>query len=161
MILHRYADAESGFAVGVPGGWRIDTNGLMGSRLLLFAPNAAPDFQPNVNVTMQDLAGVTPEDFLTVTRIQLKQFAGTPNLDVDAPTGDAFGGHVFEWTTRRPPFPLHGRQVATFAAGRVYVVTATAKAEQFDQLRPAFEEVMASFEVLAAAPPGGPPASLS
>ncbi len=150
MILHRYTDSESGFAVGVPGGWRMDTSGLLGSRLVLFAPEAPGDFQPNVNVTLQDLGGISRDEFLTVTRIQLKQFAGSPRLEADTPTAD---GHVFEWTTRRPPFPLHGRQVIVFGAGRCYVVTATARADGFDRLRPEFEEVLASFRVLNRAPP--------
>jgi hypothetical protein len=156
MILHRYTDSESGFAVGVPGGWRVETSGLFGSRLILFAPGGSADFQPNVNVTVQDLSGVTRDEFLTVTRIQLKQFTGSPKLDVDAPAPEPAGAHVFEWTTRRSPVPLRGHQLDVFGAGRCYAVTATARADQYDQLRPEFDEVLRSFQLLAPAPPAGP-----
>lgn len=155
MNLHQYADDVAGFSVGVPAGWQVDNTGLVGSRLVLFAPSAPGDFQPNVNVTAQDLHGVTPDEFVTVTRIQLKQFAGSPHLDVDAPAGDPATGHVFAWTAQRAAGPLRGHQVLTFHAGRCYALTLTAPPEQFDRLRPEFEAILGSFRLHDLAPPAG------
>jgi hypothetical protein len=148
MIVHRYADPESGFVIGVPAGWRVETGDPFGGRLLLFGPAAPGDFQPNVNVTSQDLSALTADEYLTALRLQLKEFAGAPRLDVDAPAAEPPGGHVFEWTTRRPPDPLRGRMLSVLAGRRAYCVTATARPEQFDQLRAEFEEVLGSFRVL-------------
>jgi hypothetical protein len=155
MILHKYADADSGFIVGVPAGWRLDSTGVMGSRLVMFAPSAPGDFQANVNITLQDLASVTADEFVTVTRIQLKQFAGSPSLDVDEPRGEAGAGHVFAWTTHRGAVPVRGHQVLNFRAGRCYALTLSARPEQFEQLRPEFEAILGSFQLTDPVPPAG------
>jgi hypothetical protein len=155
MMAHKYADAESGFALGVPAGWRVDTTGLLGSRLILFAPAAAGDFQANVNVTVQGLGGVTRDEFLTVTRIQLKQFAGTPRLEMDAPAAEPAGGHAFGWTSHRHAVPLRGHQVLAFREGWCYAVTLTARPEQFERLRLEFEEILRSFQFIDPTPPAG------
>ncbi len=156
MILHKYADADTGFVIGVPVGWRVDNTGLMGSRLVILAPVPPGEFQANVNVTTQDLVGITPDEFITVTRIQLKQFAGSPQLDVDEPAAPPASGHVFAWTTHRGGAAVHGHQVAFFRGRRCYVVTASARRDQFDQLRPEFEAILGSVQFLEPEPPLGP-----
>lgn len=148
MISQRYTDAVNRFTIDVPSGWQAQTGGQFGNRLVLLVPWTSHNFQPNVNVTTQELGVLTRDEHYTLTRLHLKQLAQSPCLDVDVPSIEPLGGQVFEWTTRHPPFPMKGRQLVLAAGERSYAVTAVAPLEPFERLRADFEEVMRSFRPL-------------
>ena len=146
----RFVDKETLFCLDVPDGWLVDTSGQRGSKVLLLNPQVEGNFRTNVNVIVQDFAPLTAEEFLTLSRLQLKQLSGRSELDLDAPAEQPRGGHVFEYTVQRPqiaPIPFKVRQVIYVDKGRAYIVTGTATLVRFEFHRNDIESVLESFQV--------------
>lgn len=151
-----YVDPAGQFAVTAPPGWWVDTSGAQGSRVIFFCPAADPGFQPNLNVLLQPLGGLTPDEYLTMTRLQLKQMAGPDRLWADQARPGPPPGHVFEWLLPLNPGTLRARQLTVFLPRAALILTATALLPQFEPLRPAFESI---FESVRLRTPPGPGAA--
>jgi hypothetical protein len=146
----RFVDKETLFSLDVPDGWLIDTSGQRGSKVLLLDPQSEDKFRANVNVVVQNLDPLTAEEFLTLSRLQLKQLSGRSELDLDAPAEQPRGGRVFEYTVQRPqiaPIPLKVRQVIYVDKEQAYIVTGTATLARFEFHCKDIESVLESFQV--------------
>src|SRR6266545_3889204 len=64
------------------------------ARLLLLDPAAPPPMRPSLNVIAQDLGKMTPEEYLTFTRLQLKGMGENVVVERDEPLGRPLGGQV-------------------------------------------------------------------
>jgi hypothetical protein len=102
---------------------------------MLFAPEVDDNFRANVNVIVQELAPWTPEEYVTISRLQLKKLSNLAALPVDGPAPRLPGSWLLEWTTWEAPIPVRGRQLLAFRAGRAFVLTATATAASFARHR--------------------------
>ena len=145
-----YLDPETLFSLKVPKGWLMDTSGQQGSRLILLHPVAEYNFRTNINVVVSHNPALTKEEYIVLSRLQLKQMAGCRALEVDESTSLPPDGHVFEWTVQVPPVPVKGRLVILFDANKVYVATGTALLPQFETHRREIEFALQSFRVLQA-----------
>jgi hypothetical protein len=142
-----HRDQHGLFSLTVPQGWLLDASGQHGSRAVLLHPAAEEGFQANVNVVVCPNPHLSPDEFLTFTRLQLKQLTGLERLDVDKLAGRRDGGHVLEWAAQAGPAVLRHRQLLVFDVGRVFVVTATALDSRFEAHRPEFAAIMDSFRL--------------
>jgi len=146
----RFVDKDTLFSIDVPDGWLVDTSGQRGSKVILLNPQTENNFRANVNVVVQALDPLTAEEFLTLSRLQLKQFSGQSELDLDAPAERPRGGHVFEYTVHHQqisPMPLKVRQVIYVAEDKAYIVTGTATLVRFEFYRNDIENVLESFQI--------------
>jgi hypothetical protein len=140
------------YSLPVPPGWFADRSGREGSSVVLFSPTVEDNFRANVNVVIQDLAPLTQDKYLTLSRLQLRKLSNMPTLPVDEPSQRFSGGHVFEWVTWEAPTPVRGRQLIAFRDGKAFVVTAMATAASFDRHKPIFDAVLESFSYSVSVP---------
>jgi hypothetical protein len=127
-----------------PPGWLM-TPPTPPARLALLDPNASGGFWPNVNVVIQDLGTMTPEEYLTLGRLQLKAMGEQARVEHDEPIGPgSSGGRVMEFVAYNGQVPVRCRQLILLQGGSAYVVTATAAAHQFEAYRPRFDRVFSS-----------------
>lgn len=147
-----FMDPAEHFSLRVPEGWSADTSGQQGESVVLFGPTVDDDFRANVNVIVQEIAPWTPEEYVTLSRLQLKKLSNLATLPVDEPAPRLPGGWVLEWTTWEAPIPVRGRQLIAFRAGRAFVVTGTATAASFARHEPLFRAVFDSFQFLGDGP---------
>ncbi len=141
-----FVDPDEGFSLHVPEAWMVDTSGQQGSRVVLYGPTVEDTFRANVNVVVQDLAPLSPDEFVSLSRLQLKKLSNMATLPVDEPSPRLAGGHVLEWTTWEAPIPIRGRQLLAFNADQAYIVTALASADSFPLHEPILQAVLDSFE---------------
>jgi hypothetical protein len=142
-----YIDPETLFALQVPADWLIDTSGQQGTKVVLLSPTAEATFRANVNVSVQLLRGLTPEEFLTLSRLQLKQLTGRPRADRDEPAARPAGAHLLEWRTEVGPVSIQARQLIVTDSHKAYVVTAMAPATSELLYRRQFDLVFESFQL--------------
>jgi len=143
-----YTDVESLFELQVPSDWLANTSGQTGTRIAIISPKVVNGFQANVNVVLNHVPPLTDDEFLTLSRLQLKQLAGQATLPVDGPSVECPGAHVFEWTNNQTPFPLTIRQQVSFSKNKAFILTATALESNFDDYRTAFQSIFSSFRML-------------
>src|SRR5438477_12601429 len=94
-----FTDSDLHFSIDSSKGWVPDSPGQQGTRVILFKLPATSAFRANINVTVHDLGGMTPSEFLTFSRLQIKQMSGHPKLDIDQPATQPAGAHAFEQRT--------------------------------------------------------------
>ena len=144
--IRTYTDVESLFELEVPADWLADTSGQVGTRVAFISPNTETGFQANVNVVVNHIPPLTNDEFLTLSRLQLKQMARLAKLPVDEPCGERPGTHVFEWVNNQAPVPLTIRQQVFFSHNKAFILSATALASNFDDHRRTFQSIFFSFQ---------------
>jgi hypothetical protein len=117
------------------------------ARLYLLDPNAPGPFRPNLNVVVQELGKLTPEDYVQLTRLQLKALGDGAVVERDQPLGPARTGHLFEVVFHGGPVTVCSRQVILLHAGSAYVLTAMAAADEFRAYRARFEKALESVTI--------------
>jgi hypothetical protein len=143
-----FVDRDGSFSLSAPPQWVIDTRGQAGTAVVVHERANASSFAANVNVIVQQLRGLSSDEFLTLSRLQLKHLTGQPRLQVDAPAAHSPGGHLFEWSAPFGAGMLHGRQLIVITQDKAFVVTATAPAATFDAYRAEFDSILDSFQLL-------------
>ena len=143
-----FSDPQSHFSIHVPPGWSVDSSGVKGTKLALFAPQIEMGFRANVNVHVQDLQGCSREDFLTTTRWQLKLLTGQEHLERDEPAASPFGGHLLEWSSTFGAIALRFCQLIAFQRNQSYILTGTAPDTCFSNYRNIFQTVFESFRLV-------------
>jgi hypothetical protein len=114
------------------------------ARLLLLDPTAPGPFRPNINVVQQKLGRMTPEEWLTLTRLQLKSMGEHVRVERDETLGKQGGGHLFEYTAQVGPVFLRCLQFILLQGGAAYMITALAAADQFEAYRSRLESSLFS-----------------
>src|SRR5262245_3129049 len=66
------------------------------AQLILLDPLAPGPFRPNINLVVQDLGRMTTEEFLTLSRLQMKGLGDKAALVTDAPMS-GLASHLFEF----------------------------------------------------------------
>src|SRR5262249_58042694 len=105
--------------------------------LILIDPSSPGPFWPNINLVVQDLGKLTTEEFVTLTRLQLKALGDNAVAERDEPMGPA--GHLFEFLAHAGPVPTRCLQHVFFHLRRAYILTAVAASQQFEAYRERFE----------------------
>jgi hypothetical protein len=141
----RFTDALAGFSLEPPAGWAVDATGRQGTRVIFLHPVVDRSFQANLNVVVEPLGDMTPDEYLTLCRLQLKRVPAQVTFEQDRPAAEPAGCHLLEYTLVGGPLALGVRQLICTADGKVYVVSATAPRDTFDLYRAAFEASQASF----------------
>src|SRR5438067_2148901 len=80
-----FVDPVNRFSLTIPPGWLVDTSGQQGTKAIFFHPQGEEHFRPNINVVVNPLSPFTPEEFITLGRLQLKQLSGSSRLGIDEP----------------------------------------------------------------------------
>lgn len=145
--LKRYTDAEFGFSISIPSGCLTDTTGPQGTRLIVHFPGDSYGFRANVNVMVQQLGAMSPEEYVILSRFQIKQISGRAGMDVDQPLCLHQNGHLFEWHAPFGPSELRVRQLVAIRMPTAFVVAATALEDAFKSYEQAFQTMLESFAV--------------
>ena len=109
------------------------------ARLLLLDPAAPGPFRPSINVVVQKLGQLTPEEWLTLTRLQLKSMGEHVTIERDEELGKQSGGHLLEYTAQIGPLSVRCLQFILLQGGAAYMITALAAADQFEAYRSRLE----------------------
>ena len=145
-----YVDPQGSFALEVPPEWLIDNSGQQGTLVMLFQPVKNGDFRPNLGVVAHSLAPLTPEEYVTLSRLQAKRLSGKSTLDVDQVANTAMGGQIIEWSSlQMGPVAIRFRQLLIVNKGIAFTITATAGGHQFEGLRVLLESMLSSFRTPA------------
>lgn len=146
--LRPYSDIEQLFDLSVPFDWLTDASEEMGLRVAFFSPDATEtphDFRANVNVVVQHVPPLNQAEYLTLTRLQLKQVSRKASLPKDESVGET-GSHIFEWVNNHTPMPLWIRQQVFFSESKAFILTATCLENQTEQLQESFAIFFDSFQ---------------
>jgi hypothetical protein len=117
------------------------------ARLILIDPNVPGPPRPSINVLAQNLGKLTPEEYVTLNRLQLKGMGENAAIERDEPLGTRAGAHLFEYVAHPGPVSVRCRQLILLHGGTAYVVTALAPAHQFEAHRARFERALNSVVV--------------
>ena len=172
-----YAD-PSGFSFTYPEGWVAVTSAAMGD-VKQVIPGELKDWVVRNNVDLNQIAVVlirdANEEFLENLNVVVKpqqipvndktakeltaaisQQYGTMGVKLEGVQGrvEKIGSHnaiVVGFQSRLPGVDatLRQKQIVIPGGGKTYIVTCTAKADTFDQYRPTFDGVLASFQAPA------------
>jgi hypothetical protein len=143
----QFVDPDTLFGIDVPRGWFVDSSGQMESRVILLHPQVKENFRTNINVIVPPLGHLTQQEFLTLTRLQIKQISEF-QLVADRPASELPGAHLLEWVGQPSAILLQIRQLLVPASGKVYVITGTALQSQFEEHRAIIESTLNSFRLL-------------
>jgi hypothetical protein len=117
------------------------------ARLILLDPNTPGPLRPSINVVAQTLGKMTPEEYLTLNRLQLKGMGENAEVQRDEPLGTRSGAHLFEYVAHQGPVSVLCRQLILVHSGNAYVVTALAPAHQFEAYRGRLERALDSVAI--------------
>ena len=90
---------------------------------------------------------MTVDEYLTLSRLQIKALGENGTMVRDAPLGPTGGGHVFEFISYVGPTPIQCRQLILFQTGRAFVVTALTSAHQYEDYRRRLEKALDSVTI--------------
>jgi len=138
----------------------MESGGLRGTRVFLYAPRLSGGFQANINVMVHSLGVMTEEEYLALSRLQMKQMSGRSEPDVDMPAPHGHSGRIVEWHAHMGPMHIKTRQLIVVCGSSAFVVSATALSTQFSEYREEFEAAMDSFRLEAPINPSGQPNAL-
>lgn len=147
LSLQTYTDPQELFELQVPVDWLQDASGQMGTRVVFMSPQIDSGFKANVNVMINQIAPLTRDEFLILSRLQLKMASGAAKLPIDQAAEQPPGTHVFEWINKQAPIRLRVRQQVFFAGERAFVLSATAPAVNFKTYLDTFESIFRAFRV--------------
>jgi hypothetical protein len=114
------------------------------ARLLLIDAAAPGPFRANINVVVQNLGQMTPEEWLTLTRLQLKSMGEKVTIERDEALGKRPGGHIFDYTAQFGPVSVRCLQLILLQGSAAHVITALAPADQFEAYRSRLESSLFS-----------------
>ena len=122
--------------------------------IMMFLPTVG-EFTPNVNVQIQPYDG-SLDDYI---KLSLKQFESA-NLTMVQQGRTKDSGAVFEYRGEIQNRRLHWYAKAQKSQGRIYLVTATALEEHWNEVAPSLKNCVDSFacDNVASAPPAKPAA---
>ncbi len=132
--------------IEAPEGWLMSPPAPP-ARLSLLDPTSPGPLRPNINVVAQDLGKMTGEEYLTLTRLQLKGMGENATVERDEPIGRQSGesaSHLFEFVAQVGPMTVRCRQLILLHGGSAYIITALAPALQFEAYRARFERALTS-----------------
>lgn len=144
-----YTDAAKGFSIQFPEGWEISTP-AKGPAVSAASPQADPRdfFREYVTVASRHIPSETTAEGLRDSSIERSRKA-TPNLmPVDMGT-TTINGSEAAWFTYTLMMPVVGTRGVTYfivTDGRAAVINCAAEAGAFDEFKPTFDSIAASFK---------------
>jgi len=145
MTTRIYPDPEGQFKVEVPNEWLLDASGQAGVRVAFVSPHQQSEFRANVNVVVQHVPPLTKEEYVLLTRLQLKQLSQQASLNRDELLDS--GAYVFDWINHQSPVPVWVRQQVFFSTSKAFTLTATCILGQEKELVATFDSILNSFEI--------------
>jgi hypothetical protein len=139
--------AEHGVRVTTPDGWQRGAAANPAVVLAVVRPDRPDEFQPNVQLVRHPRTPLTPEEYVTLSRLEAKRLSGRADLAADGPPAAGTAAWVLEYETDRlAGRSLRFRQHVHFLGDDAFVLTATAPPQAFERLRAEIEVVLSSFE---------------
>jgi len=141
-----YVNRDNRFAMDVPPGWAVRESG---GPAAVIVRKPAPDGEAATNldvVAENHLAGVALADWVRTSKPHLAELPGF-KLVAEGPATTADGRRAWMITFRHEAVgrPVEQRQLYVLAAGRAYIVTATAAPDAFAAQEPDFDICFRSF----------------
>jgi hypothetical protein len=145
-----YVDWQTLFSLEIPTGWFADTSKQQGTSVVLLHPSIEQEFRPNVNVMVHRKGALTLQEYLTLSRLQIKHLTDGINPSVDAAVAEPLSGHSLEWCAEFGQVPMKMLQRIVEGQDNFYVATATAPLARFEFYRGVFESVLNSLKTVVA-----------
>jgi hypothetical protein len=138
------------FSISYPPDWTLDMSGMMGTKLLAFAPmeSARDVFRENVNLIVQDLTGygVGLDTFTVYSLKQLAEVMADYSLKESVRLQNANGDvHKLVYDGAQGKMPLSFVQYYMMHNEKAYVLTFTAERSRFADWQQTGEQLLRSF----------------
>lgn len=140
--------SRKGFSIQYDSSFRLDESGQNGTEFYLFTPTSpGDDFSENINLMIQNL-GVLKYDLNQFIVLSEKQITASGKL-VESIRKKENGQeyHVLVFEAQMNGFDLKFLQYDYVKNDKAYVLTYTAKREEFENYRKEMEKVMNSFKL--------------
>ena len=138
------------YSLQYPSEWQLDQSGLMGTKFIIFAPQASNSdkFKENVNLISQDLTGknVTLEQYVELSVQQVKLMI--PNckmVENELIKKDDLEFHKIQYTGDQGPFNLTFKQYLFFQNEIAFVITLTCEQSEFENYKEVGSKILDSF----------------
>jgi hypothetical protein len=122
-------------------------------RFAILDPDGPGPNWPTIKVVVQDLGKLTTDEYLTLSRLQMKAAGDSMVVERDEPIGQPGGAHCFEFLAYAGTQPLRCRQLILFHGRRAFVVSALTPSHQFDAYRARLERALGSVGLRVSARP--------
>jgi len=153
-VLERqpYSNAQYGFKINAPKGWRVDESGQLGT--IVFFLNTKPDqeggnpFSANINVTTGSTQGYDLDGYVSATKDLLpkvlQNYKSTDNRKVNI---NGMQAQIIGGTFMQGVFPLRNLQLIVVKDGQAYVVTGTVLESTWNQYKDLIESSLMTFSL--------------
>ena len=134
--------------ISFPEDWDSDDTGMMGTKFIVFVPDATSDaFRENINLVIQPLGAVVEDltPMIAATEEQLKTIITNFEL-VNSEQKEGY--YALEYTGKQGEFDLHWKQRLYLEGENAYILTLTTSIEDFTQCEEQATRVMDTFKVL-------------
>lgn len=147
-----YSDPKEGFTIVAPAGWRTDTTGAFGTKVLFYNPVAdkvaSSTFTANVNVLTEPVDELTSATYMEMSKKGLKEvYQDYAVIREGVLMVSGHEGRVIEATFTQGIFPVHNVQLVLVVNKKAIVVTGTSLSSAWETNVDAIEKAVRSVGV--------------
>jgi len=141
---------QDNYSIQYPTTWDLDTSGEMGASFILFSPldSKEDQFQENVNLLIQDLAGmgIDLDQFVAISEEQVKTMVTNSNLLESVRMKPAYGEyHKIIYTGDLGIYHIKYEQYYWVIGEKSYILTLTTELDTYDAFKETGERILNSF----------------
>jgi hypothetical protein len=142
--------SKSDFKISYPGGWRVDTSGMMNTKVFFFSPLEGPEdkFGDNLNVMVQNLAGhqIDIQKYKEISEQQIKvMFSDGKLLESKVVSGNGREEYRLSYEFSQGIFKLKVSALCFIKNDMAYLATFTSEISKFERYRQTAEKMLTSF----------------
>lgn len=143
---------EEKYEIKYPKSWELNSNGMMGTKFILFSPvaNEKDQFRENVNLIIQDLTGynLTLNQYTEISVQQIKAtFPGSEMTANEKLKGESFEFQKLIYTGKQGDFDLKFEQYFWIVDQEAFVLTLTCEVSEFDNYQFLGETILNTFKI--------------
>jgi serine/threonine-protein kinase len=147
----KYEAVKEELTVEYPADWELDTTGMMNTTFILKSPKENPkdEFQENINLLVQDLAGYNLDltKFTEITESQIRQMLVESKILMSAPVHFLeMPAHQLSYSGKLNHIMLKWEQIFWIEGEKAFILSYSAKIEAFEKYHPIAEQIMNSIK---------------
>ena len=149
-----YQSRNAPFTIQPPKDWVIDDTGANGTIVIFVDPALDSEddvtLPASINVLSEPLQGLSREEYIRVSKENLRQYSPAYAITVDSPAKvQNYDAHIFEGHFSSQGRQIRNRQLFVFFGDTVYIITGTSLASAWDQHRQIINDSLGTFAIVA------------
>jgi eukaryotic-like serine/threonine-protein kinase len=147
----KYEAVKEKLTVEYPADWELDTTRVMNTTFILKSPkeNTKDEFQENINLLVQDLAGYNLDlaKFTEITESQIQQMLAESKILMSAPVHFLeMPAHQLSYSGKFNNVMLKWEQIFWIEGEKAFILSYSAKIEAFEKYHNTVEQIINSIK---------------